>query len=296
MDTVSNNEDQRETSIEAPAAEVLGAMMELREYEIAFDGIPVHCWEGGSGFPLLVMHGSGPGVSTIGNWRRVLAPLAERYHVLAFDLIGFGLSGRKPAEPYFDLDLWQRQAEHMLKRLGSGPVGILAHSLSSAVVLRLAVTAPQVTKILLTGPMGGAFAINPYLAAAWSTPRSAAEFRAAFEPGVYDKSALTDEFVANRMQILATNGYGDYFATMFKGDKQRYVDACVVPRETLAKLRAELLILHGRNDGMVPFEVSTLAIAEGVPHADFMAFARCGHGVAQEQPQKFMAAATAFFG
>jgi 2-hydroxymuconate-semialdehyde hydrolase len=144
--------------------------------------------------------------------------------------------------------------------------------------------------------MGGAFTINPYLAAAWSTPRTGDELRAIFEPAVYDKSAITDEFVANRMQILAANEYGDYFARMFKGDKQRYVDACAVPRETLALLRAALLMLHGRNDTMVPFEVSTLAISESIPHADFMAIAHCGHGVAQEQPQKFMAAATAFFG
>jgi 2-hydroxymuconate-semialdehyde hydrolase len=269
--------------------------MELREYEIPFESIAVHCWEGGTGFPLLVMHGSGPGVSTLGNWRHVLPALAKRYRVLAFDLIGFGLSGRKPSEPYFDLDLWQRQAEHLLKRLGDGPVGIIAHSLSSAVVLRLAAVNPRVTKLLLTGPMGGAFTINPYLTGAWATPRTGDELRTIFEPAVYDRSAITDEFVTNRMQILAKDDYGSYFAKMFAGDRQRYVDACVVPRETLAQIRADVLMMHGRNDTMVPFEVSSLAISRSIPQADFMAIGRCGHGVAQEQPQKFLHAAEAFF-
>ena len=46
--------------------------------------------EGGSGFPIMLLHGSGPGVSALGNFRLILGDLARRYRVLAFDLIGFG--------------------------------------------------------------------------------------------------------------------------------------------------------------------------------------------------------------
>ena len=53
-----------------------------------------------------MLHGSGPGAGTIGNWRLVLEPLAARYRITATDLIGFGASGRKTEEPYFDLPLW----------------------------------------------------------------------------------------------------------------------------------------------------------------------------------------------
>jgi 2-hydroxymuconate-semialdehyde hydrolase len=270
--------------------------LDVREYNIEFESIAVHCWEGGEGFPVLLMHGSGPGVSTPGNWRTVLRPLAQRYHVLAFDLIGFGLSGRKPVEPYFDLPLWQRQAQHLLGRLGAGDAGIIAHSLSSAVALRMAAETPRLKKLLLTGPMGAPFAITPHLAGAWSTPRTGDEVHAIFAPGVYDRTAITAEFVTDRMRILARDDYGAYFARMFAGDKQRYVDACAVPGETLARIRCDLLMLHGRDDRMVPFEDSSLALSRFIPHADFMAVGRCGHGVAQEQPQKFLQAAEAFFG
>ena len=84
--------------------------MTLTETDTSFDGTGVHAWEGGSGFPILMIHGSGPGASTLGNWRLVLEPLAARYHVVAVDLIGFGLSGRKKLAPFFDFDLWYRQA------------------------------------------------------------------------------------------------------------------------------------------------------------------------------------------
>src|SRR5438105_15804032 len=71
------------------------ATMALHESDIPFEGTTIHCWEGGSGFPILMLHGSGAGASTPGNWRRVIDPLSTKYRVLAADLIGFGLSGRK---------------------------------------------------------------------------------------------------------------------------------------------------------------------------------------------------------
>jgi len=68
--------------------------MALNEYQSSFQGIPVSYWRGGAGFPILMLHGSGPGASSLANWRLVLEPLAERYEIFAMDLIGFGKSDK----------------------------------------------------------------------------------------------------------------------------------------------------------------------------------------------------------
>ncbi len=83
--------------------------MPLQEYDIQFESLTVHYWQGGQGFPLLQLHGSGPGASTLGNWRLVLDHLVERYHVLAVDLIGFGKSGRK-TRVFCRVKAWARWA------------------------------------------------------------------------------------------------------------------------------------------------------------------------------------------
>jgi 2-hydroxymuconate-semialdehyde hydrolase len=70
------------------------------------DGVRAHYWQGGSGFPLLMLHGVGPGTSSQGNYGPVLEPLAARCHIVAPDLIGFGGSHRKRTQPYFDIELW----------------------------------------------------------------------------------------------------------------------------------------------------------------------------------------------
>lgn len=270
--------------------------MALNEYDIEVEGHRAHCWEGGEGFPIVMLHGSGPGAGTIGNWRLVLEPLAERYHVLATDLIGFGESGRKESEPYFDLPLWQRQAQAALDRLPDGPAGVIGHSLSAALALHLAMNNERVTKVLTTGAMGGHFKANEYTEACWTFPETRDQLRQAVEYLVYDRSVITDAFLDNRMTILHGGDYAPYFRSMFAGDKQRYVDAAVLPTDALERLRCDVVMMHGRDDMPFPFMENTLALSRSIPNADVMIVGRCGHSPALEHPDKLLAAAHMLFG
>jgi 2-hydroxymuconate-semialdehyde hydrolase len=63
-----------------------------QDMEFLFEGTKVQYVEGGVGKPILLLHGSAPGASTISNRRTILDSLAKDYHVFAMDLIGFGLS------------------------------------------------------------------------------------------------------------------------------------------------------------------------------------------------------------
>src|SRR5882762_11270797 len=110
--------------------------MERTEFE--FESMRFSALTGGSGFPILMLHGSGPGVSALGNFRLVLEDLERSFKILAIDLIGFGESSRKPTKPYFDLDLWLRQARFALNLLSDGEVGIIGHSVSAVLALNLA--------------------------------------------------------------------------------------------------------------------------------------------------------------
>ena len=270
--------------------------MRMREENIEFEGINVHYLRGGSGLPILMMHGSGPGVSSVGNWAQVLEPLSGQYEILAFDLIGFGGSGRKPREPYFDLDLWLDQARFMLGQFDQQPAGIIAHSLSSILALRLAAADDRIAKVLTTGAAGAPLQLNRYLEAAWTFPKTRNDLRHTLEPLVSDQTKLTDAFLDNRMNVLQSGDYGEYFSRMFSGDKQQYVDALVLSDQTLARVTCDVLMMHGRDDRAVPFRQTTLEVSERLSSADVIVLSHCGHGVAQEQPEKFLAAVTAFFG
>ena len=196
--------------------------MALAERDITVEGHRVHLWEGGEGFPILMLHGSGPGAGTIGNWRLVLEPLAARYRIVATDLIGFGASGRKEQEPYFDLPLWRRQAQAVLDLLPAGEVGVIGHSLSASLALGLAMDNPRVTRVMTTGAMGAPARANRETEICWRFPETREELREAAEILVHDPSVITDAFLDARMAILHDGEYGPYFRSMFAGDKQRY--------------------------------------------------------------------------
>src|SRR5262245_46235413 len=146
--------------------------MALIEKDTMFEGTRVHYWEGGKGLPILMIHGSGPGASTLGNWRLVMEPLAERYWIIAVDLIGFGLSDRKKVTPYFDLNLWLRQARAMLDLFEKDEVAIVGHSISATIALRLAASDRRVKKVLTTGAMGARFAPNEHTVRTWTFPET----------------------------------------------------------------------------------------------------------------------------
>ena len=46
---------------------------------------------GEGGFPLMMIHGSGPGVTAWANWRLVIPELAKHRRVVAPDMLGFWL-------------------------------------------------------------------------------------------------------------------------------------------------------------------------------------------------------------
>ena len=54
----------------------------------------VHDLGRGGGRPLLMIHGSGPGVSAWANWRLALPVLSQKRRVVAPDMVGFGFTDR----------------------------------------------------------------------------------------------------------------------------------------------------------------------------------------------------------
>jgi 2-hydroxymuconate-semialdehyde hydrolase len=264
--------------------------------EFIFEGVPVHYIEAGAGFPILLIHGSGPGASTIGNWRLILEPLAEKYHVFAMDLIGFGLSGRRPAPPFFDIDFWQRQCRAMLDLMPGETVGILGHSLSGALALKLTAAERRVTRTMTTGSMGAAFAVNADTSLCWTFPADRAALRATAEMLIHDHSHITEAYIDNRVQTLFEDAaYGAYFSAMFAGDHARFAAAATLSTAELARIKTPVTMLHGREDTAFPPAI-TLALAQSLPQADVTLLAHCSHSIALEFPQKLLAAASLLFG
>ena len=70
------------------------------------NGIETNYLEDGSGDDtVLLIHGSGPGVTSYANWRLVIPALATKFRVIAPDMVGFGFSERPENVDYSRADV-----------------------------------------------------------------------------------------------------------------------------------------------------------------------------------------------
>lgn len=268
-------------------------MLDSRKHTIA--GHDVHYWTGGKGFPILMLHGVGPGTSIVGNYQPVLEPLSRHCKIVAPDLIGFGKSARKVAPPFFDIALWVEQGLAMLDLLPPGPCGIAGHSLGGALALKIASRSSRVTRVLTSSSIGAPYPLPAALDNFWAVPADAAVLAQAMRRMVHDPTAVSADMVADRWTLFQSPGYADYFAKMFAAPRQRYIDAGILSDNELSHIRARVVMLHGRDDQPCPAEATTLAVARGLPGADVHLLGGCGHNLPREKTAAYLAAAISLF-
>jgi 2-hydroxymuconate-semialdehyde hydrolase len=270
-------------------------MPALREFDIEFEGTTIHCWEGGTGRPLALMHGSGAGCGTFSNFGAVIEGLCQRFHILATDMVGYGKSGRRPAQPYFDVDMWVRQLQALIDHLGEPRVGLAGHSLAGALALKLAARDDRVAAVLTTGTMGTPLPPRPE-GWTWSFPPDRAAIRAHILGTLYDKSLVPEGEVEERAKVLYAPGYREYFTSMFGADGRVFFDKSTLTKDELDSIACPVLLMHGRNDTFLSPEESSLPLSACIPQSDAMILGRCGHSVSLEYPGKFTSAAEQLFG
>ncbi|WP_193046963.1 alpha/beta fold hydrolase [Mycolicibacterium baixiangningiae] len=68
--------------------------MTFQRKSVAVDGLTTGYLEAGQGDPMVLLHGGEFGASAELGWERTIDVLAQRYHVLAPDMLGFGRSAK----------------------------------------------------------------------------------------------------------------------------------------------------------------------------------------------------------
>ncbi len=244
----------------------------------------------GSGPLLLLFHGIGPGTSIAANFSAVTDELAKHYTLVGTDMIGFGGSSRKTEDPYFDFALWCRQADFVAARVreahGWTSLRIWGHSLGGAIAPKLAAGNRDVTHVVATGTGGGNHRVNPPLDRFWTIPRSREQLREAMLGSMLNPADVTDALVDQRWATLMQGDIGSYFGRMMSGDKQALLDSVHLAPSLLARIAAQVLLVHGRDDQPVPYRDNALPLLECIAHCDAVLLGNCGHNPAREMPAK----------
>ena len=251
-------------------------------------GIKTSYLEAGSGEPVLMLHGSGPGVSGTANWQYTIGPLSQRFHVLAPDIVGFGDTER-PEDVVYSLRTWTDHVWAFLDAHGIKKTAIVGNSLGGRIALQMATDSPQrISRMVLMGSPGVGMTPTEGLAALRAYEPSHEAMRHMLRTYFAVNPALiTDELVKIRYEASIANGAWDAYRAMFFDPKHTGSELAITADEVSA-IATPTLLVHGREDKVVPLAVS-VNMLDLMPNADLHVFSRCGHWTQIERADEFSA-------
>jgi pimeloyl-ACP methyl ester carboxylesterase len=262
---------------------------------VVANGIRTNFLEAGSGGEdVVLIHGSGPGVTSYANWRGVLPALGERFHVYAPDMVGFGYSDR-PEGVNYSLDTWADQTVGFMNALGIDRAHLVGNSFGGAIALRIATQHPdRVGKLVLMGSMGVEFPITEGLDNVWGYDGTLEGMKKVMGFFAYDKSLTGEELAQVRYEGATQPGFQESFSSMFPAPRQRWVEAMAIPEKEIAELPHRTLVVHGREDQVIPLQ-NSYRLEELIDNADLAVFSHCGHWSMIERRDDFNRLVRDFF-
>ena len=251
-------------------------------------GLNTHYHEDGQGEPLVLIHGSGPGVSAWANWRLVFPILSEHYHLYAPDAVGFGDTER-PEGVTYNMDLWVKHMIGFLDAKGLKKVSIVGNSMGGGLALNLAYRHPErINRLILMGSMGIKFPISEGLDNVWGYTPSVENMHKCLKTFVVNQAiADADGLAEMRYKASIQPGYQESFSAMFPAPRQNGVDDMSIPEEELRKITIPTLCIHGREDQIIPLKETSWRLAQIIPNAELHTLCQCGHWVQIEKTVPF---------
>jgi pimeloyl-ACP methyl ester carboxylesterase len=238
--------------------------------------------------PVLLLHGSGPGVSAAANWRPVIPALRATRRVIAPDQLGFGGTANGDKRTYGRL-AWTEHALGLLKAMAIEQCDVIGNSMGGAIALSLATARPEaIRRVVLMGTMGVAMALPEGLATIWSYRPSPEAMREVIGLFAYNRALITDELVQLRYQASLNPPVRDSWEAMFPAPQQRWVDDLALPGAELSALSQPVLLVHGRDDRVVPWRSSSGVMVDLLPDCRLHLIGGCGHWTMIEKTAEFL--------
>ena len=275
---------------------------EIPLQEVALHGHRVGFRIAGEGPVILLIHGI---TSTSDAWLAAMARLAERYTVVAPDLLGHGRSA-KPRGDY-SLGAYASGARDLLGVLGLERGTVVGHSLGGGIALQFAYQFPEYTErlaLVSSGGLGkevhpllrvaalpGAELVLPLIVRDWTIGAGAAVAGFLGRLGLSAGPDLAE--AARGYASLADRGArGAFLHTLravvdLEGQRVSATD-----RLYLAE-RLPTLLIWGSDDPIIPIEHAHAARAR-IPDSRLVEIAGAGHWPQLDDPDRFVAELSEF--
>jgi 4,5:9,10-diseco-3-hydroxy-5,9,17-trioxoandrosta-1(10),2-diene-4-oate hydrolase len=271
---------------------------------VTIDGVNLHYFCGGSGPPLVLVHGLGSSAAV--EFYYNLEPLAKHHRVFAIDLPGFGRSDKPVLE--YTIDLFVRAVSDLMACEGIERSAVMGVSMGGRVALGLALDSPdKVERLVLVDALGVgaprrvlAYSILLTRGLGELTLRGTARALRQMNPAVIRRfwgwylkrpnrvdTLWSNERILNHGTLLATREYrAAYLSALRSIAGMRQLRDGVVVEGRLAELRMPTLLIWGAHDHIFPASHAQAA-KDRIPNARLEVFGDSGHTPQMEEPERF---------
>ncbi|GIH66239.1 alpha/beta fold hydrolase [Microbispora siamensis] len=270
--------------------------------ELATDQGVLRYHEAGQGPPLLLLHGSGPGVTGWRNYRGNLATFAEHFRCLVLEFPGFGVSDPTDQHP---MAAANGAVIRFLDGLGLQQVDVIGNSMGGIVGTQVALAHPdRIRRLVTIGGIGrNIFSPSPgegiKLLMEFTEEPTRERLIQWLHSMVYDPALVTEELIEERWALAtepetlaaARRMYGK--AAFAAGQKAAAKSDAPPYWAMLHKLKARTLITWGRDDRVSPVDMALLPMRT-IPEVEVHVFPNCGHWVMIEQKAAWESVVLAF--
>jgi 2-hydroxy-6-oxonona-2,4-dienedioate hydrolase len=258
----------------------------------------LHFNDAGSGHPIIMLHGAGPGATGWSNFHQNVAGLAERHRVIVLDFPGWGRSDTYDSTGENRNTANAEAVKLLMDELGIETAALVGNSMGGAATLEfMAAYSERISHAITMGsglfsmpnifsPQGPSEGIR-IIFETYREP-TPANFRRLVQVMVFDSSFVTDELT--KMRSDAALAQPEHLTNWLKAGLLGRPGTLHAGLETmlskLSQSKTPTLMIHGRDDRTVPME-TTLRTAALIPNARAVILNRCGHWAQVEHAAEF---------
>lgn len=249
---------------------------------VEVDGLSIHFTQAGSGPDLVLLHGIGASVYV---WRFLFPLLQTRARVTAIDLPGFGKS-TKDAKRDYGLDSQSELVAQSLEAIGITKATLVGSSMGGAIALWMAKRYPErFSRVVAIGPATDNRLVPALTDSLGSmTPLfwralNRHSMRFILSRVVSRRDLVTDECIDRYLEPFreGADSLKTFWASLALLADKRLPDH-------LRGLKADVLVLYGERDHMVPRR-SIERLLKTLPEATYKSHPEGGHHIMEDDPQ-----------
>ncbi len=278
----------------------------FNELWLEANGIRMHVVTGGSGWPLILLHGW-PGYWK--DWEKTMASLSEEFKVVVPDLRGFGLSDKPESPDDYTLKHYADDLESLICSFGIDRVVIAGYDLGSVLASYFAFhKRERVSGLVLLNPsypgLGRRRLEEKYAPESWyqyfhlldlaeklvgyNRETTKIYLMHFYKHWSYKADAFSQEDIEDYVDVYYRFGLRGGFNWYRARFRTRYGDWLG------GRVQVPTMILWSDRDPVFPLEWSN-QVKEYFPNSELIIINECGHFIPREKPDEFVYYVKEFF-